>query len=52
MSQEKEPPRHIPAPYAPKRVVNPHAGGPPRPHSTPAHPPVRTRTTVRRTPPR
>lgn len=52
MSNEKEPPRHIPAPYAPKRVTNPHAENAPRPRSTPAHPPVRTRTTVRRIPPR
>jgi len=56
--QGKEPPRHISekfhvaAPYTPKRVTNPHAQAAPHPKSTPFHAPLRTRTTVRRIPPR
>lgn len=52
MKKRNEPPRHIPAPFAPKRPLNTPAGPAPRPAMAAAHPPVRTRTTVRRIPPR
>jgi hypothetical protein len=52
MRKSKGLPRQIPAPFAPKRPLNAPAEGTPRAMTAPAHPPVRTRTTVRRIPPR